>query len=50
LGFSNVADRLSSDVSIKLGFRVNTANSSLVERILALDCRRTSSNVEGRAS
>jgi hypothetical protein len=46
LGFSNVADRLSSDVSIRLGSRVNIANSSLVECILAQDCRRTSANVE----
>jgi hypothetical protein len=50
LGFSNVAERLSSDVSIRLGSRVNTAYSSLVERIFAQDCRRTSVNVEGLTS
>ena len=40
-GVLNVADRLSSDVSIRLGSRVNTGDSSLLERIFGHDCRRT---------
>jgi hypothetical protein len=47
VGFSNVAARLSSDVSIRLGSRVNTATPHSSGRIFDKDCRRTSDTSRG---